>query len=81
MRCTGWAGSARPRPLIEYAHRYADEYDLVWWVNAEQPALIGDQFTRLGEELGLPPLADPEAMLAAVHRAAPCPGPLAADLR
>jgi hypothetical protein len=41
----------------------------VRWINAEQATLIGDQFARLGEELGLPVLADPEAMLRAVQRA------------
>jgi tetratricopeptide (TPR) repeat protein len=64
----GMGGIGKTQTAVEYAHLYADEYDLVWWVNAERAALIGDQFTRLGEELGLPPLADPEAMLGAVHR-------------
>jgi tetratricopeptide (TPR) repeat protein len=41
----------------------------VWWVNAEQEALIGDQFVRLGEELGLQQLpGDPDAVLRTVHR-------------
>src|SRR3954464_5978739 len=46
----GWA---RPQLAIEYAHRFAADYALVWWIDAEQPVLIADQLVRLAERLGL----------------------------
>jgi hypothetical protein len=27
----------------EYAHRFGDSYDLVWWIAAEQAGLLGEQ--------------------------------------
>ena len=65
----GMGGVGKTQTVIEYAYRYADEYDLVWWFNAEHATAVGDQFTGLAVELGLPPLADPGATLGAVNRA------------
>ena len=63
----GLGGVGKTQLATEYAHAHATDYDLVWWVAAEEPASIPDQFTALAARLGLDPAADPEALQALVH--------------
>ena len=48
----GAAGVGKTQLAVEYAHRFASSYDVAWWMNSEQPSLIGDQFAALGAALG-----------------------------
>jgi hypothetical protein len=48
----GWGGVGKTQLAVEYAHRFAADYDMVWWIIAERAGLIGEQVAALGAALG-----------------------------
>ena len=65
----GMGGVGKTQLAGEYAYAHAADYDVVWWITADEPALIADQFAALAAGLGLEPDSDPDAIRAAVHEA------------
>jgi hypothetical protein len=65
----GLGGVGKTQLAIEYAHKFASDYDLVWQIAAEKATTIPDNFAPLAASLGLEPVPDPEEVRAAVHDA------------
>jgi tetratricopeptide (TPR) repeat protein len=49
----GLGGVGKTELAVEYAHRHGGEYDIVWWVRAEQEDSIRASLVALGQRLGL----------------------------
>ena len=62
-------GTGRTQLAAEYAYRYADTYDLVWWIPAEQTAGMRAALVGLAQRLGLPEARDINRTLGAVRDA------------
>ncbi|MGW2720667.1 FxSxx-COOH system tetratricopeptide repeat protein [Streptomyces sp. NPDC001492] len=57
----GRGGVGKTQLAVEYAHRFAGEYELAWWIAAEDPALIPDQLAQLATRIGAAPVGAPSA--------------------
>ncbi|WP_405742428.1 FxSxx-COOH system tetratricopeptide repeat protein [Streptomyces sp. NBC_00028] len=55
----GRGGVGKTQLSIEYAYRFAGEYELAWWIAAQDPALIPDQLAALAGRIGAAPAGTP----------------------
>jgi tetratricopeptide (TPR) repeat protein len=50
----GLGGVGKTQLAVEYVYRHGDDYNLVWWISAEEPTLVLNSLATLCDELGLP---------------------------
>jgi ATPases involved in chromosome partitioning len=49
----GLGGVGKTQLALEYAHRFMTDYDIVWWIGAEQVELLNVAMAELAERLGI----------------------------
>ena len=66
----GLGGVGKTQTALEYLYRHTTDYDVVWWVAAEEPATLGRDLASLAAELKLVEKGarNQEAVVAAARR-------------
>jgi tetratricopeptide (TPR) repeat protein len=49
----GLGGVGKTQLALEYTHRYASDYDLIWWIAAERPTTVLPALAELARRLGI----------------------------
>jgi tetratricopeptide (TPR) repeat protein len=65
----GLGGVGKTQLALEYAYRHAADYDLAWWIPAQNPITIPTALAQLGSQLDIPETDDQLKLARAVLRA------------
>jgi hypothetical protein len=65
----GLGGVGKSELALEYAHRFAADYDGVAWLRSEAPSTLALDYAALAEPLGLEPTRELDRTVSAVRRA------------
>jgi len=65
----GIGGVGKTQIVIEYLHRFAADYDIVWWISADQPALVPAALADLAGPMDLAVAGSVEEQVPAVLEA------------
>ncbi|NGO47964.1 FxSxx-COOH system tetratricopeptide repeat protein, partial [Streptomyces ureilyticus] len=49
----GLGGVGKTQLAVEYIYRYQSQYELIWWINSEDPSLVRSSLAALAPHLGL----------------------------
>jgi tetratricopeptide (TPR) repeat protein len=60
----GLGGVGKTELVLEFGHRFAGDYDITWWVPAEQPTTAAAALAALAGKLGVPATGDQAATVA-----------------
>jgi tetratricopeptide (TPR) repeat protein len=60
----GLGGVGKTELALEFAHRFASDYDIAWWIPAEQPTSAAAALAALATRLGVAQVADQGEMVA-----------------
>ena len=67
---TGMGGVGKTTTAIEYAHRHHHQFDIAWWIPADDLALVPDRLAALAQALDLANPTDPTEVAVARLRTA-----------